>query len=55
MFSPFRLSVLLIIIFLSAFSYGDEEALELLKKVDELYRSTSAVATLEMNIVTPNW
>jgi len=55
MFSPFRLPVLLVIIFLSAFSYGDEEALALLKKVDELYRSTSAIATLEMAIVTPNW
>jgi len=44
-----------ILIFLSAFSIADEEAVKLLKKVDELYRATQATAMMEMRIETPNW
>lgn len=45
----------LILIFLSTFSIADEEAVKLLKKVDELYRATQATAMMEMRIETPNW
>jgi len=32
-----------------------ERAKEILKKMDELYRSTSSSAQFEMEIITPNW
>ena len=34
---------------------ASSQAKDLLKKVDELYRSDSAFATMEMEVVTPNW
>lgn len=34
---------------------ANSQAKDLLKKVDELYRSDSAFATMEMEVVTPNW
>ncbi|MGE5342110.1 MAG: outer membrane lipoprotein-sorting protein [Candidatus Omnitrophota bacterium] len=34
---------------------GDEKAKEILKKMDELYRSNTSVARFEMQIITPNW
>ncbi|MCP4326725.1 MAG: outer membrane lipoprotein-sorting protein [Alteromonadales bacterium] len=41
---------------LSSFtSFADDDAVALLKKMDELFRSKSSVATMKMQIVTPNW
>jgi outer membrane lipoprotein-sorting protein len=37
----------------AAVAEGDAE--KIVKKMDELYRSTSSVATLEMEITTPQW
>jgi len=34
---------------------ADEEAVELLKRVDELYRANTSEASIRMQIVTPNW
>ncbi len=34
---------------------ADSEGVALLKKVDELYRSSSSIATMKMTIVTPDW
>ena len=39
----------------STLALASEEAVALLKKVDELYRSDSSVGTMRMQIVTPNW
>ena len=53
---PYKLILLLCVsMFTSAISLADEKAIALLKKVDELYRSQSAIATMEMTVVTPNW
>ncbi len=52
-------SLLLMSVFLcsvfSMHSSANEQAIALLKKVDELYRSQSAISTMRMDIVTPNW
>jgi len=43
-------------LFLTAFSANAEnDAAALLKKMDELFRSKSSVATMKMQIITPNW
>jgi len=34
---------------------ADYDAVSLLKKMDELYRSDNSTATINMHIVTPNW
>jgi outer membrane lipoprotein-sorting protein len=34
---------------------ADTQADKILKKIDELYRSTSSIATFEMEITTPHW
>ena len=34
---------------------ADEEAVALLKRVDELYRANTSEASIRMQIVTPNW
>ena len=49
------LLVLCISILTSTVSTADERAIALLKKVDELYRSQSAIATMKMTVITPNW
>ncbi|MCK4766410.1 MAG: outer membrane lipoprotein-sorting protein [Candidatus Aminicenantes bacterium] len=36
-------------------SQGDADAKEIVKKMDELYRSSSSYAVMEMEIVTPHW
>ena len=53
---------LLLFIFAPVFSFASEKkevsnlnALDLLKKVDELYRSDSSYGEMEMEVVTPNW
>ena len=55
---------LLLAVFIAApgfcFSAGKKEAtnlkaLDLLKKIDELYRSDSSYGEMEMEVVTPNW
>ena len=35
--------------------FAETEAVSLLKKIDELYRSDSSISTMKMRIVTPNW
>ncbi len=35
--------------------FADDEAAALLKKMDELFRSKTSVATMKMQIITPNW
>ncbi|MCG2725224.1 MAG: outer membrane lipoprotein-sorting protein [Elusimicrobia bacterium] len=54
--------LLLSFIFSPAFSFALEKnevsgitPLELLKKIDELYRSDSSYGEMEMEVVTPNW
>jgi outer membrane lipoprotein-sorting protein len=43
-------------ILLSSYAcFANNDAAELLKKIDELFRSQSSVATMKMQIVTPNW
>lgn len=44
-------------LFLSSFSaaYADDAAVNLLKKMDELFRSDSSTSTMKMTIITPNW
>jgi len=51
------LSILLpLLLLLSSYScFADNDAAELLKKMDELFRSKSSVATMKMQIITPNW
>ena len=36
-------------------AFADEEAVALLKRVDELYRANTSEASIRMQIVTPNW
>lgn len=49
-------SLFLCSLLLSSFtSFADDDAAALLKKMDELFRSKSSVATMKMQIVTPNW
>lgn len=53
---PYKLVLLLCIsLCSSAFTMADEKAVNLLKKVDELYRSQTAIATMQMTVLTPNW
>ncbi len=53
---PYKILVLTFVYLISSgFVYADDKAADLLKKVDELYRAHSAVATMEMKVVTPNW
>ncbi len=35
--------------------FANNDAAELLKKMDELFRSKSSVSTMKMQIITPNW
>ncbi len=45
-----------LILFLPSYScIADEEAAALLKKMDELFRSKNSIATMKMEIITPNW
>ena len=39
----------------NAVVFAETEAVSLLKKIDELYRSDSSISTMKMRIVTPNW
>lgn len=50
-----RLLPLLIISCFSCFTFASEDGTAILKKIDELYRSDSSIATMKMTIVTPNW
>jgi len=47
----FSMTILLVSFNCSA----DNDAAALLKKMDELFRSKSSIATMKMQIVTPNW
>ena len=45
-----------LVLFLPSYScLADEDAAALLKKMDELFRSQSSIATMKMQIITPNW
>lgn len=56
MLKPFLSTLLFLMLFLTAFSANAEnDAAALLKKMDELFRSKSSVATMKMQIITPNW
>ena len=50
-----RIFSLLLLLPLTFTALADDEAVALLKKVDELYRSKSSVSTMKMQIITPNW
>ncbi|NRB37228.1 MAG: outer membrane lipoprotein-sorting protein [Pseudomonadales bacterium] len=50
----FKLSLALFLCF-SSYVCADQEAHELLKKMDELYRSDNSTSMMTMQIVTPNW
>jgi len=45
-----------LVLFLPSYScLADDDATALLKKMDELFRSKSSIATMKMQIITPNW
>lgn len=49
-------TLLSFLFFLQSFScFADDNAIALLKKMDELFRSQSSIATMKMQIITPNW
>ena len=56
-FSPYiHINHLFIFLFLvSPLAHSNEDAITLLKKIDELYRSDNSISTMKMSIVTPNW
>jgi outer membrane lipoprotein-sorting protein len=45
----------LILVFLLIGQLQADQARDIIKKVDQLYRSSSSYARMEMEIVTPNW
>lgn len=48
--------IFILLVFLFAFSvFSDESAKDLIKKIDELYRSSGSIGKMEMEITTPNW
>lgn len=51
----YNVALLLLLLFSSTQVKADEEAVALLKQVDELFRSKSSIATMKMQILTPNW
>ena len=56
MYKFFRATALFVILLLPSISaQSDETAVNLLKKIDELYRSDNSISTMKMSIVTPNW
>ncbi len=40
---------------LAAFAAGQDDAKEIVKKMDELYRASSSYTVMEMEITTPHW
>lgn len=55
LFRTLQLILYLVLLSASTTASSDEEAVALLKRVDELYRSSSSIATVEMQIETPHW
>ena len=54
--SPFlRLCLTACLLFTLPIAQADDEAVDLLKKMDELFRSDTSISTMKMTIVTPNW
>lgn len=55
--SQHRLSLYLVfsLSLIQAQAQANNDAIELLKKMDELYRADSSISTMKMSIVTPNW
>ena len=54
-FWVFVFIVLSISFVLYGFESQKNDAKAIVKKIDELYRSNSSIATIEMEIITPNW
>ena len=50
-----RVALPLLLLLSSTLTMANEEAVALLKKIDELYRSDTSTSTMKMQIVTPNW
>jgi len=56
MFKPLTSLLFTLLIFLPIFpAIADQDAVALLKKMDELFRSKSSFSTMKMQISTPNW
>ncbi len=56
MLKSLKSALLFLIFMLTVFTANAEnDAASLVKKMDELFRSTSSVATMKMQIITPNW
>ena len=54
--SPFlRTCLTVCLLFILPIAEADEAAVDLLKKMDELFRSDTSISTMKMTIVTPNW
>ena len=59
---PVYILLIAVFIFAPVFSFASEKSeipnlspINLLKKIDELYRSDSSYSEMEMEVVTPNW
>jgi outer membrane lipoprotein-sorting protein len=50
-----RFCVFSVLICLSTSVFAKADALQLLKKIDELYRSQGSKALMQMQVITPNW
>lgn len=50
-----RLCLTACLLFTLPIAQADETAVDLLKKMDELFRSDTSISTMKMTIVTPNW
>lgn len=50
-----RLCLTACLLFTLPIAQADDEAVDLLKKMDELFRSDTSISTMKMTIVTPNW
>lgn len=54
---PLILSVMIVLLFVSGATQNESElnVREIVKQIDELYRSESSYSELEMEIITPHW
>jgi len=49
------MAMAIVLLSLALIHSGEPDATEIVKKLDELYRSESSYAEFEMNIITPHW
>jgi outer membrane lipoprotein-sorting protein len=54
-FNRLNILIALLLTFFQAQAIASDDAIDLLKKMDELYRADSSISTLKMTIITPNW